>query len=185
MNKTKKFIEHINEHILPFIDYNRLQQSYETDMEYAKGVLNKLHIAMIEVYETEYFDRDFEGSDDGIIVVPGVALGKESEELRIGFFDIDLESSGEHWGTDFLCKYGVVYQCDATENRAEVLEEINAMTPYDYTYTATIPHDIHIDKSKLPKEIQSILNDFHNHSIDLLGCEEEAETEDFGDDCCQ
>jgi hypothetical protein len=188
MSKTDKFIEHINKHILPFIDYDRLQQSYETDMKYAKGVLNKLHTAMATVYETERFGRDYAGSEEGLVVVPGVLWNRESGKLSLGLFDIDLESSGEHWGTGILCKYGVISQDDCFTNeddniRAKAKEIMKELSPYEHVYTATIPHDIHIDKSKLPKEIQDILDDFHNHSIDLLEGESETE-EEFGDGCC-
>lgn len=38
-NGIDRFMEYINNHILPFIDYGSLQVSYDTDMVYAKGVL--------------------------------------------------------------------------------------------------------------------------------------------------
>ena len=51
MSKLEQYIDYINEHILPFIDYEALDRSYQTvEKEYAKGILNLLHTAMLEQY---------------------------------------------------------------------------------------------------------------------------------------
>lgn len=178
-SKTDLYLDHIRSHILPFIDYSELQRSYETDMVYAKGILNRLHITMGLVYGGESLG----GMDEGDVVVPGIIRGSRSGNLCIALLTLDLSSSGEHWGTDYLCKYGVISQDGNSpiSNNDRVLasevKEINdAYLPYDYAYTATIPDDIHVDFDSLHYQIKDILTDFHNHHAELLYEGEAAET---------
>jgi len=169
MDKADQFIDHINSNILPFIDYAKLQESYNTDMTYAKGVLNRLHEAMTEVYGGMHLDEYT--ADDGFVVIPGVVRGKETKNICLALLDLDLTSSGEHWGTSFLCVHGVVTQGDDKNGAAaKVMKEIGS---YDYGYTASIPGDIHVDRRKLPEELREILGDFRNHKA-VLQNEQEA-----------
>ena len=170
-NKMDQYIDHINSHILPFIDYYQLQESYGTDMLYAKGILTRLHEAMVSVYGgIELNEMD---GDDGFVTIPGVVRGRESGNICIALLTLDLSSSGEHWETSYLCKYGVISQSGsgiADNNsvlKAEIKETNAAYLPYDYAYTAVIPDDIHIEKSRLPKAIKSVLNDFLKHRAEL------------------
>lgn len=164
-NKTEQYVEYINENILPLIDYEKLQASYNTDMVYAKGILHSLHKAMIAVYGGDGLDVS-DGGEDGFVVVPGILRGKDSGKLCLALFDLDLSSSGEHWGTAFLCEHGVVSQNSMKDNLA-AKETVKAIGPYDYCYTAAIPGDIHVSKTWLPKELKAVLKDFRNHSVDL------------------
>ena len=51
ISKLDQYIDYINMHILPFIDYSELDRSYQTTKkEDAKGILNFLHTAMLEQY---------------------------------------------------------------------------------------------------------------------------------------
>jgi len=167
-SKTDQYVDYINSHILPFIDYPRLQESYDTDMVYAKGVLNRLHDAMVTVYGSVRLDEDI--GDEGFVIVPGIVRGMNSGKICIALLDLDLSSSGEHWGTSFLCKYGVIAQdgiAKVSDNdavlKAEITEVVSTYLPYDYCYTASIPGDIHIDRNRLPEDIKAVLNDFRNH----------------------
>jgi hypothetical protein len=175
-NKTERYTDHINSHILPFIDYSELHKSYETDMAYAKGILNRLHTAMIDIYGGERLDE--QDGDDGFAVGPGVIRAEKSGGMCLALFDLDLSSSGEHYGTSYLCKYGVVSQdMDALKAKgvptfaAEIMNK--AFIPYDYGYTATIPCDIHVTKSRLLEALRDVLNDFKNHNADLIFDENE------------
>ena len=40
-NAFDRYVDRINNHILPFIDYVELHKSYITDMAYAKGIAEK------------------------------------------------------------------------------------------------------------------------------------------------
>jgi hypothetical protein len=168
-----RYVDYINENILHFIDYSKLHKSYDTDMVYAKGVLNRLHEAMVKIYGSEQLD-EYSG-EEGFVVVPGVVRGKETGKICIALLDLDLSSSGEHWGTAFLCKAGVVSQNEAYSNEdgtSELRKAIKAYGNYDYCYTAAVPGDIHIRKSLLPEEIKAVLKDFRNHHA-VLQFEEE------------
>ena len=160
----EQYIDNINENILPYIDYDKLQASYASDMVYAKGILNALHEAMTESYGGAYLDED--SGEDGFVVIPGIVRGKENGNMALALLDLDLSSSGEHWGTSFLCKHGVVSQND--DSKTPAMKDIRAtIGNYDYCYTATISGDIHINKAKMPKELKAVLSDFHKYKINF------------------
>jgi hypothetical protein len=167
MSKLENFIDHINSNILPFIDYDELDRSYHTEeKEYAKGVLNLLHIAMKEQYKSERLICDDE--EDEYAVIPGVIQGKKNGEIAIALLGIDLLSSGEHCQTEILSKYGVVSQGESQLPK-HITNEISARyMPYHYCYTAVIPGDIHILKHKQPDGIKEILRTFQNYTAELL-----------------
>jgi hypothetical protein len=163
---TDKYIDYINKRILPFIDYSKLQASYDTDMVYAKGILNRLHEAMVKVYGSEQFDS--EDGDDGFVVIPGVLRGRENGKVCLALLDIDLSSAGEHWGTAFIVGRGVIsqneaYSRDGGEAAAEMKKAIAPYGAYSYCYTADIPADIHVSTDSTPEALRSILKDFRNH----------------------
>ena len=168
-SKTDQYVDYINSHILPFIDYYELQASYDTDMVYAKGILNRLHGAVSAVYGGERLGEN-ESDSDGFVIIPGVVRGRDSGKICVALLELDLSSSGEHWGTSFLCKYGVIAQ-DGIEKvsnndavlKAEIAEVVSTYLPYDYCYTASIPGDIHVSKSRLPDEIKAVLEGFRDH----------------------
>jgi hypothetical protein len=172
-NRTDQYVDFINSCILPFIDYSKLQASYDSDMVYAKGVLNRLHTAMVTIYGTDTLDGGDTG--DGFVIIPGVVRGRDSEKMGLALLRLDLSSSGEHLATDFLCRYGVISQdlanVSRTNNNDDVLlseakEIVATYLPYDYCYTAVIPDDIHVGKTGLPEEIKAVLKDFRNcHAV--------------------
>lgn len=177
---SERYVEHINANILPFIDYNELAKSYQTEEKsYAKGILNLLHSAMVEQYGTDTFYPSYSDTEDDYAIVPGVIRGMKSGEIAIALLGIDLESSGEHCQTDILSRFGVVSQGSSQLPPLFAAKITEAYLPYDYGYTAEIPDDIHIDKDTLPDGMVEILNDFHNHTAQLLnfGIDEDAEND--------
>jgi len=165
-NATERYIDFINENILPFVDYDSLHTSYRTDMVYAKGVLNLLHEAMIKVYGGEYLDRH--DGDEGFVTIPGVIKGTKTGNICLALLDLDLSSSGEHWGTHFLCKYGVVEQGIFEGQDKRITELVgNFYQPYEYCYTASISVDHHVDEDALPRELKSILRTFRKYNAEL------------------
>lgn len=169
MSKLDQYIDYINTHILPFIDYNELDRSYRTEEKaYAKGILNRLHTAMLEQYGDTRLACGHGDMQEEYAVVPGVIQGKKTGEIAIVLLGIDLLSSGEHCQTEFLCKYGVVSQGNSDLPKA-LADEITAKyLPYDYCYTADIAGDIHISKDKLPDGIKEIMQTFQEHTAELL-----------------
>ena len=169
-NKADQYAGYLNSHILPFIDYTELQASYASDMVYAKGILNRLHEALVDSYGSEMLDPSHE--DQEFVMVPGILRGRKNGDLCIALFDLDLTSSGEHWGTVYLCGHGTVSMADVNDDSAAI-EMNKKYIPFDYCYTATIPFDIHVDKNRLPEEIKQALKDFRNHHA-VLTSEQES-----------
>jgi hypothetical protein len=167
-SEPEKYIGYINANILTLIDYDKLYDSYETDMVYAKGVLNHLHQAMIEVYGSERLTEE-DGDDEGFVLVPGLLRGMASGRICLALFNLDLEGSGELWGTFFLCEAGVVSQ-DSETNTGKAVR--SRYIPYAYCYTADIPCDHHVKKDLLPDELKAVFKDFRNHSTELSDSDE-------------
>jgi len=161
---TENYVEYINKHILPFIDYTSLHESYNTDdMIYAKGILNSLHEAMIKIYGSEPLSA-FDGLD-GFVMIPGVVQGIRNNKICLVLLELDLSSAGEHWGTSFICRYGVIP--DGEDGGMELVAMGMEIGSYNYCYTADISRDIHVDMSNLPDKLKSVLKDFRNHTADL------------------
>ncbi|QNK42205.1 hypothetical protein [Caproicibacter fermentans] len=173
-----RYIDFLNAHILPFIDYSELERSYHTpEKAYAKGVLNLLHTAMAEQYGSTQLSCGYGNGQEDYAVLPGVIRGKKTGDLAVALLGIDLQSSGEHCETEALCRYGVVTQGDSRLSK-QVADEFSAkFIPYDYGYTADVPGDIHVSKNELPDEIKEILDTFQNYTAKLLSTDE-AEKED-------
>lgn len=178
------YVDYINAKVLPKIDYGRLQADYGTvDRAYAKSVLNALHQGVQAVYGTETFDW---GTAGGYVLLPGVVQSKTTGELCIALLELDLQSSGEHCGTDFLIRYGCINQ-----NEPEMPDQVRAFLrdtygAYDYGYTATLTDDIHVDKGRLPQAMREVLTDFRGH--EFVPCDvrqnlqsEEPDQSDGGD----
>lgn len=159
-NAVDRYVDYLNKHILPKIDFNKLQKSYKTDMVYAKETLGQLHDAMMTCYGSEHLD-EFSG-DEGFVLVPRLVRGKETGNVCLALLDLDLSSSGEHWGTDFFCDLGLVSQSRDLDTPAGKAMQAR-IGVYDYCYTATIPGDIHVDQNRLPAKLKSALEDFRSH----------------------
>ena len=147
----EKYSNYLEEYIFPFVDFEKLQKSYGTDMVYAKGLLHCLHEHMIEFYGGERMDE--KNSLRGMVYIPAVLRGDISGNVCLAMLTLDLIAKGEHWETSYLCGKGIM---------------TDDYIPFEYCYTADIPGDYRIDKEKLPDEIKSVLDDFKNHSFELL-----------------
>lgn len=64
-----------------------------------------MHDLFVEVYGTDYLDSNFE-----FVGLPAVIQGRNTGHIGLGIVMLDLESSGEHWGTFFLTPMGVIDQ---------------------------------------------------------------------------
>jgi hypothetical protein len=122
---------------------------------------------MVRIYGGERLEAEYDGNDS--VLIPGIVRGQESGKMCVALLELDLSSSGEHWDTEFLCKYGVIPQDGDGNTTIFIIKELDkSFIPYDYGYTATIPDDIHVERSRLPQEIKDILSDFRNHTVELL-----------------
>ena len=172
--KMNFYVDYINRNVLNRINYARLQEDYQTEEKaYAKSVLNALHQGVMEVYGTETFDRDT--LEEGFVLLPGVLQSREKGSVCIALLELDLSSSGEHWGTDYLTKYGCInlHEEEMPDAVRRFLKETYGI--YDYGYTAAITDDIHVDKERLPDALKEILEDFRNHVFVPCSREEVSE----------
>jgi hypothetical protein len=150
----EQFISKLNRGILPKIDYGRLEKSCADGAdEYAKEILGTLHKAFVDVYGSNYADE----STGDMVMAPAVIRARESGKLCIGLVTLDVTSSGEHWETSFLTRFGVLDQGDEQLTPKEK-EYIKEMIPYDYWYTIALPRDFHVDFGSAPKEVKELLD---------------------------
>lgn len=98
------YIDRLNA-MLPTVDFAKLDRSCNSDdFSYAKEILKRMHDLCVEVYGTDHFDDyTYEFVD-----LPAVIQGRNTRHIGLGIVTLDLESSGEHWGTFFLTPKGVV-----------------------------------------------------------------------------
>ena len=159
--KMNLYVDYINANVLNRIDYIRLQEDYETqERAYAKSVLNALHQGVLEVYGTDYFAWD--GSEDSFILLPGVLKSKQSGNLCVALLELDLSASGEHWGTDFLTKYGCVNPRDDKMPQTVRRFLRDTYGDYDYGYTAFLECDIHLNIESRSEDMREMLEDFRD-----------------------
>lgn len=163
MDKCDQYIDQINKNVLPYIDYDRLQQSYDTDdKSYAKITLYTLHGIAEQIYGPAlscHGEVDF-------AILPGVIRAKDTGKVCLALLGLDLDSSGEHCSTDFLTQYGVVSQghIESPAIQAFIKETYG---PYDYGYSLPVHGDIHVCPEQLPGEITDILTTFESHMAEF------------------
>ena len=154
MELQKTFIGKVNT-ILEEVDFEKLLESANgQDQSYAMDTLKQLHQAFVDTYGTDCITD----SDLGFIDVPAVIRGRKAGEVFLGLVTIDLESSGEHWNTQFIMEDGVVDQenCDKTARwNTEFFYRVGV---YDYWYTPEVAGDIHVNFEYIPSRVYSLLS---------------------------
>lgn len=153
-NLSETFANNINA-VLRKVSFGQLESSLQSpDKSYAGEVLKEMHGAFVKTYGTDYLDN---GSYE-FVSIPAVIRSRCTGKLCLGIVTLDLSSSGEHWGTDFLTPYGVVSQGDPDTN-ADLQEYIrDNFIPYDYWYTANVKGDIHVDFYNVPEDVENLLD---------------------------
>ena len=159
---VEKYCKSINEEILPDLDWVKLGESYESgDYEYTKELLGKLHEAFVSVYGTDELNEGM-----GIVKIPAVVQGKDGT-VCIALLDIDTESSGEHWDTDFITPFGI-YQ-HSEKHHPLAAEFAKAMCPYNYWYTMSNDGDIHTNYRECPEQIKAMVEEARAYSTEQRG----------------
>ena len=149
--KEQEFIDKINE-ILDKTDFLLLNTSCNTEnTSDAAEKLLAMHQAFEEVYGEGYVDESY-----GMIMVPAVVRGRESGIQALALVTLDLESSGEHWGTTFLTPGGPLVQghAELTEEQKRAIREY--YIPYDYWYTPLVERDHHVNFTDMPETVADI-----------------------------
>jgi hypothetical protein len=152
-NLQEAYIERLNK-LLPTVDFAKLEMSCNsTDNSYAKGILKQMHDAFVEVYGTDYLDSGYE-----FVELPAVIQGRNTGHIGLGIVTLDLESSGEHWGTFFLTPRGVINQGTEKMSKADSQYINKTYIPYDYWYTISVERDHHVDIDNIPEKVADMLN---------------------------
>lgn len=161
--QARKYNDYIERNILSRIDYQKLFDSYHTeDMEYAKGIFNLLHQAMINVYGSEFIS---EGNSSDSILIPGAAAG--NAEICLVLLVLDL--AGTIRRVDFLTEYGccIDYEDMLPEEKERYKEVAQRYTPYMCGYTVNLPDD-NFNINDLPDKVQKLLMNYRDYSVRLL-----------------
>ena len=121
------FANNINA-VLRKVSFEHLESSLQSpDKSYAGDVLKKMHNAFVKTYGTDYLEDEYE-----FVNIPAAIRSCNTGKLCLGIVMLDLQSSGEHWGTDFLTPYGVVLLGDS-DTGADLQKYIrDNFMPYDY-----------------------------------------------------
>ena len=153
MELQKAFIDKVNT-ILENVDFAKLHKSVNgRDQSYAMDTLKQLHQAFVDTYGTDCItDREL-----GFIEVPAVIRGRKAGEVFLGLVTVDLESSGEHWNTNFFMEEGVADQSSIGEGNQWMADFMRRVGIYDYWYTPEIPGDIHVNFMNIPHKVESLL----------------------------
>lgn len=154
MSRIQRYVDKINKEICPTLN----SCSLATD-EGMKNILIKLKKAFKDVYKTDYIHEGMsELEEDGdFVLVPGLVRARKTGKVRVALLDIDVSSSGEHWGTTFMTEYGLFSQDDKSPSK-EKDKVLNEFIPYDYSYCIDIEGDIHIDVDDIHQDMQKILS---------------------------
>ena len=134
MTEQEKFIENVNR-ILGNVDYEKLDHSCNgKERKYAKEVLSQMHEAFISAYGCNYLER----GEYEFVELPAVICGRNSGHIALGIVTVDLQSSGEHWGTFFLTPQGVLDQGSESLTEADRNYLRENFARYDYLYTPVV-----------------------------------------------
>ena len=79
----------------------------------------------------------------------------ENDTIYVALLELDVSSSGEHWGTVFFLPQGAV---DGNEDQDSVKEALQQIGKYDYWYTPELERDHHVDWSRCPDEVKEMLD---------------------------
>lgn len=151
MQKFKEYWTKVRD-VLKGTDYRKLNVSCNSEnTKYAAEKLLALHKAFEEVYGEGCVDESY-----GMVTMPAVIHGRASQIYALALVTIDLESSGEHWGTTFLTPKGPVNQNEKTITQKQMDAIRKHFIPYDYWYTPLVENDIHINMAEMPEQVAAI-----------------------------
>lgn len=157
------YIERLNA-VIPTVDFAKLDESCNSeDDSYAKEILKRMHDICVEVYGTDHFDNySYE-----FIEFPAVIRGRNTGHIGLGIVTLDLESSGEHWGTFFLTPKGVIEQGGENIKPAESKYLSTVYIPYEYWYTVSVERDHHVDFDNAPEKVAALLNHCYSNQPEM------------------
>ncbi len=147
------YIERVNT-LLETVDFSRLDRSCNSkNSTYACDILKQMHELFTEVYQTDSLDYEYEFVD-----VPAVIRGRNTGHLCLGLVTLDLQSSGEHYGSWFFTSRGVIDDGSEEMRPEDALYLRDIYSPYDYWYSVYIQRDHHVDFDHVPEKVADMLD---------------------------
>lgn len=138
------------------LDFKAIVNSLRTgDNTDAKEMLKMLHDEFVNAFGTDDVDNLI--GDEEFIHLPAVCKSRDTGELHIGLVYVDLESSGEHWGTRFITEKGFIGHDDFEKDHPDY-KYIKDIGSYDYWYTPTYDDDIHSSIENAPDDVLELIN---------------------------
>ncbi len=149
----EKFTTRVDREVLGEIDLERLKGEMEQNEDsYIQEILRSLHDTFVDVYGTDSVNEDF-----GFIEVPAMIESVKTGKYYPGLVRLDMNSSGEHFGTTVIAPEGIIDQND-DENTEEENAFMETLIPYRYWYTVNCENDIHVDMAECPENIWDIIS---------------------------
>lgn len=130
---------------------------------YTIEILKQLHDKFVEIYDTDSVDGLV-----GFIQVPAIVESLQTGDYYPALVTLDLDSSGEHWGTCVMTPTGVIDHGVTEETEAEKAFMQN-LVPYRYWYTVNCESDIHVDMAECPEDIWDIISSATGQSFEQNG----------------
>lgn len=162
-NLQAVYIERLNA-MLPTVDFAKLDQSCNSENDsYAKEILKRMHDICVDVYGTDHFDNyTYE-----IVEFPAVIRGRNTGHIGLGIVTLDLESSGEHWGTFFLTPKGVIEQGGENIKPDQSKYLSTVYIPYEYWYTVSVERDFHVNFDNAPEKVAALLEHCYSEQPEM------------------
>ena len=160
--KYERYMDELNKY-LKTVGFNKLYSSVNniTKNDYAKEVLK----SMTEIFESIYGKEPLTSDNFSLVEVPAVIYSRKTHQLYLGLVMLDVESSGEHWGSTYFSSFGII-EDDFTDLSEEQKNYVKSqIVPYDYWYTVKIADDIHVDFNSMPKEVENLIGEFLEYDV--------------------
>ena len=101
----ERYIDELNKYIKT-VDFKKLHLSVNsiTKNDYAKEVLK----SMTKLFESIYGKEPLTSDTFSFVEVPAVIYSRKTHQLHLGLVMLDVESSGEYWGSTFFTPFGII-----------------------------------------------------------------------------
>ena len=110
-----KYYEAVHRDIFADVDLDRFAEEIENANDnYTTEISGQLHDKFVEIYDTDSVD-----SLVGFIQVPAIVESLQTGDYYPALVTLDLDSSGEHWGTCIMTPTGVIDHGVTEETEAE------------------------------------------------------------------
>ena len=159
-----KYYDAVHRDIFADVDLDRFAEEIENANDnYTTEILKQLHDKFVEIYDTDSVDGLV-----GFIQVPAIVESLQTGDYYPALVTLDLDSSGEHWGTCVMTPAGVIDHGVTEETEAEKAFMQN-LVPYRYWYTVNCESDIHVDMAECPEDIWDIISSATGQSFEQNG----------------